>query len=557
MDTVAAEPTIGIDLGTTHCVVATVQQGKPTVVKNQRGDTLTPSVIAIGKQGRMLFGQVAKMQAVTNPLGTVYASKRLLGRRYSSPAVQAALPRLGYEVVKGERDEPRVRMGGRDWSIEELTGALLGELKRDAEAFLGKTVTRAVITVPAYFNDRQRQATRSAAQIAGLEVLRIINEPTAAALAYASRRKLDGKVAVFDLGGGTFDVSVLEVREGIFEVNGTGGDSLLGGEDFDQRLASWLAEGFKGTHGVDLGKDQAVWQRLREASERAKISLSAEAEAQVNLPFVRADPPLHLLTRVRREDLERVTADLCERLLLVTKRVLEEANVAPDSLAEVILVGGMTRMPLVAERVRGFFGREPSRGIHPEEAVALGAAIHAWSLVEGRTDHVLLDVTSHSLGVATADGRVRKLIPRNAVLPAARTQRFSTSRSGQTSVTVVVVQGEAEAIDEAELLGEFALEGLRPAPAGDVEVDVTFEIDAEGLLCVSARDADSGRQQSVTAQPAAGLAPEELKRIIASKSDSLLAPVAGQPVDVLAKLAAAMAELRRLLPRVTQMTAGT
>ncbi|MGQ0503823.1 MAG: molecular chaperone DnaK, partial [Myxococcaceae bacterium] len=492
------ELVIGIDLGTTNSVVATVSGNQPAVIKNRTGQNLTPSVVALTKAGKRLVGQIAKRQAITNPQETIYAAKRLIGRKFSSQQVQDALKVLPYQVQCGEHDDIRVRLGGKDVSLPEISAMVLLELKLDAEAFFGRPVNKAIVTVPAYFNDGQRQATKDAGKIAGLDILRILNEPTAAALAYGFGKNVSGKLAVFDLGGGTFDVSVLEVGNNVFDVIATGGDSYLGGEDFDNRIIEWLVFGFAKEHGVDLRKDRMALQRLKDAAEKAKIELSSVKESQVNLPFICTPPgggaALHLQRALTREKLEELTGDLCERTLTLCEQVLGEAGVKASDLKEVILVGGMTRMPRVVESVKKFFKREPCKGVHPDEVVALGAAVQAYALTsdgEEREQVLLLDVTPQSLGVAIAGGYVRKLIPKNTTVPTSMTEIFNTSKENQTTVKIMVLQGERELAHENELLGEFILTGLRQAPRGDVEIEVTFEINSEGIVSVAARDKET------------------------------------------------------------------
>ncbi|QSQ27345.1 molecular chaperone DnaK [Pyxidicoccus parkwayensis] len=522
-----AEPLIGIDLGTTNSIVATVQDGQPIVIKNRTGQALTPSVVAVSKNGKRLVGSIAKRQAITNPQETVYAAKRLIGRKFSSHEVQNALRSLPYEVVAGQHDDLRIRMGGRDLSVPEISAMILQELKVDAEAHFGRPVSKAVITVPAYFNDAQRQATKDAGRIAGLEVLRIINEPTAAALAYGFGRTVNGRVAVLDLGGGTFDVSVLEINQGVFDVVATGGDTYLGGEDWDNRIIEWLVFGFAKEHGIDLRKDRMALQRLKDAAEKAKVELSGVREAQLNLPFISTPPgggaALHLQSTLTRDKLEDLTTDLAERVVGITTEVLGEAGVRPSELKEVILVGGMSRMPKVVEAVRGYFRREPCKGVHPEEVVALGAAIQAHALVVQESELLLLDVTPQSLGVAIAGGFVRRLIPKNTTVPTSATETFATSKDFQRVVKIMVLQGEHELAHQNELLGEFVLTGLREALRGQVEIDVTFDINAEGIVSVHAKDRDTGLRQSITVTASSGLTEEELKRIMDEQREYLVA----------------------------------
>ena len=556
------EPVIGIDLGTTNSVVATVQGGQPVVIKNRTGQNLTPSVVAVAKNGKRLVGQIAKRQAITNPQETVSASKRLIGRKFSSAQVQDALKVLPYQVVCGEHDDVRVRLGGRDVSLPEISAQILGELKADAEAHFGRSVSKAIITVPAYFNDGQRQATKDAGRIAGLDVLRILNEPTAAALAYGFGKSVRGKIAVFDLGGGTFDVSVMEVGNDVFDVVATGGDTFLGGEDWDNRIIEWLVFGFAKEHGLDLRKDRMALQRLKDAAERAKVELSSAREAQINLPFICTPPgggaALHLQSVLTRDKLEELTNDLTQRTLAIADEVLEEAKVRVSELKEIILVGGMTRMPRIADEVKRHFKREPCKGVHPEEVVALGAGIQANALVAQEGEILLLDVTPQSLGVAIAGGYVRRLIPRNTTVPTSTTELFHTSKDYQSTVKIMVLQGEAELAHENELLGEFILSGLRQAPRGEVEIEVAFDINAEGIVSVSARDTETGQRQSITVTASGGLTQDELQRIMEEQRDYLLEARASEEVRLRrAELDASLKELTQLLPRVRELTQGT
>jgi len=521
------EPLIGIDLGTTNSIVATVQHGQPLVIKNRTGQALTPSVVAVSKNGKRLVGNIAKRQAITNPQETVYAAKRLIGRKFSSREVQDALRSLPYEVVAGQHDDLRIRMGGKELSVPEISAMILQELRSDAEAHFGRPVSRAVITVPAYFNDAQRQATKDAGRIAGLDVLRIINEPTAAALAYGFGRTVNGRVAVLDLGGGTFDVSVLEINQGVFDVVATGGDTYLGGEDWDNRIIEWLVLGFAKEHGIDLRKDRMALQRLKDAAEKAKVELSSVREAQLNLPFISTPPgggaALHLQATLTREKLDDLTSDLAERVVGISTEVLGAAGVRPSELKEVILVGGMSRMPRIVEAVRAHFRREPCKGVHPEEVVALGAAIQAHALVAQEGELLLLDVTPQSLGVAIAGGFVRRIIPKNTTVPTSATEVFATSKDFQRTVKIMVLQGEHEQAHQNELLGEFVLTGLREALRGQVEIEVTFDINAEGIVSVSAKDRDTGLRQSITVTASSGLTEEELKRIMDEQRGYLMA----------------------------------
>jgi molecular chaperone DnaK len=544
------EPVIGIDLGTTNSVVALVERGVPRVIPNRQSSNLTPSVVAVARNGKRLVGQIAKRQSVTNPEGTALAVKRFIGRKWSDPRIQEIKSRYSYELQAGEHDDIRIKLPDRTYAPPEISAMVLAELKLDAEAFFGKPVKKVVITVPAYFNDGQRQATKDAGAIAGLEVLRIINEPTAAALAYGFGKQVAGKLAVFDLGGGTFDVSVLEVNKGVFEVKSTGGDTFLGGEDFDNRIVEWLVFGFAKEFNVDLREDRMAMQRLRDAAEKSKCELSTAREAQVNLPFLftpkGGGAALHLNRVLTREKLEELTADLVERCVLHCKSTLEEAKVRPADLKEVLLVGGMTRMPRVQDAVRKFFGREPSKGVHPDEVVALGAAVQASSLTQAESEVLLLDVTPQSLGVAVAGGYMRVLIPKNTTVPTHVSEVFTTSRDQQTLVKIMVLQGENQMAKSNELLGEFLLTNLRAGPRGTVEIEVNFDISAEGILSVRGRDKETGREQTITVAPSGGLTNDELQQIL---NDTALPTAMGPaPASSLSpELLALKAEVNTLL----------
>jgi len=525
------EPVIGIDLGTTNSVVATVVDGMPRVIQNRSGQLLTPSVVALAKNGKRLVGQIAKRQAITNPADTVFAAKRLIGRRWGSREVEDARKVLPYELVAGpEGNDVRVRMGDRVWAVPEISSLVLAELKADAEAFFGRPVTRAVVTVPAYFNDGQRQATKDAGRIANLEVMRIINEPTSAALAYGFGKSVQKKVAVFDLGGGTFDVSILDIGKSVYDVVGVGGDTYLGGEDFDRRVMDWLTFSFAKEHGgVDLRKDKMALQRLKDASEKAKCELSTAAATSIHLPFLigggNGRPALHLEKQLQREKLEDLTRDLVDRCIRVTEQTLRDVGVRPTQIDDVILVGGMTRVPAVQKAVREFFGREPSRGVHPEEVVALGAAIQAHALAhpqKGSTEVLLLDVTPQNLGILVVGGYFTTIIPKNTTVPTSQMHLFTTSQDQQTSVRIAVLQGASEKATDNELLGEFVLAGIRPARRGEVEIEVAFDISADGIVSVSARDTMTDQRQSITVTATSGLTEDELKQIIDENKDELL-----------------------------------
>lgn len=507
---------IGIDLGTTNSVVAVVVGGEPVVIPNQEGNRTTPSVVAFTEKGERLVGQIAKRQSVTNPENTVFSIKRLMGRKYNSPQVDHAKKRLPYHIVEAPNGDAHVEARGKKYSPPEISAMILQKLKQAAEDYLGETVTEAVITVPAYFDDSQRQATKDAGQIAGLNVLRIINEPTAAALAYGLEKKKEEKVAVYDLGGGTFDVSVLEIGEGVIEVKSTNGDTYLGGDDFDLRIIDWMVDEFKKEQGVDLKHDKMALQRLKEAAERAKIELSTASETEINLPFVTADAtgPKHLLMKLSRAKFEQLTDDLVQKTIEPCKRALSDAGFSTGNIDEVILVGGQTRAPKVQQVVQGFFGKEPHKGVNPDEVVAVGAAIQA-AVLKGEVKEVLLlDVNPLSLGIETLGGIFTKMIERNTTIPTKKTQTFSTASDNQPAVTIKVHQGEREMASDNKLLGVFELVGIPPAPRGLPQIEVTFDIDANGILHVSAKDLGTGKEQSIRITASSGLSEEEIKRMM-------------------------------------------
>jgi len=512
------EYVIGIDLGTTNSCVAVVQNGVPTVLPNRQGYKTTPSMIAMTETKKRLVGHLAKRQSITNAEFTVYAAKRLIGRKWNSEPVRQVLKSAAYKLVEGPHSDVRVELRDRSYAVPEISAMVLAEMKAIAEEYLGQEVHKAVITVPAYFNDNQRQATKDAGTIAGLEVIRIINEPTAAALAYGFGRRMDKQVAVYDLGGGTFDISVLEMSsDGVFKVISTAGDTFLGGEDWDTRIIDWLVEGFKTEHGVDLRSDRMALQRLKDAAEKAKIELSSQRETEVNLPFIITsgrNEALHLQRVLTRGEFEQLTADLVHRTVEIMEQTLDDAGIGRDEIEDVVLVGGMTRVPSIERAVAQFFGREPSKGVHPDEVVALGAAIQGAALVEQGNKMILLDVTPHTLGVMVAGGMMEPLIPQNTTVPTARTRTFTTSRDNQTAVKILVIQGEHERAAENELLGEFILDGLRRAPAGVVEIDVTFEINADGIVSVCAKDLETGRDQSITVAATSGLTKDEIRSMV-------------------------------------------
>jgi molecular chaperone DnaK len=555
------DPVIGIDLGTTNSVVASVLEGVPRVIPNRSGQPLTPSVVAVARNGKALVGSLAKRQAITNAENTIYAAKRLIGRRWGSKEVEDARRVLPYELVAGpEGNDVRVILAGRPISVAEISAQVLTELRADAEAWFGGPVTRAVITVPAYFNDGQRQATKDAGRIAGLDVLRIINEPTSAALAYGFGRKLEKKVVVFDLGGGPVDVSVLDIGQSVYDVVGVGGDTYLGGEDFDRRIMDWLTFNFaKENGGVDLRQDKMALQRLRDASERAKCQLSGTPTADIHLPFLVAGgegkAALHLTKQLTREKLEELTRDLVERCIAVTERTLKDAGVRPAQVDEVLLVGGMTRMPRVQRAVKEFFGREPCKGVHPDEVVALGAAIQAQALAAPATagsEVLLLDVTPQNLGIMVVGGYFQTIIPRNTTVPTNQTHLFTTVQDNQTSVRIAVLQGEGDKATDNELLGEFVLAGIRPARRGEVSIEITFDISADGIVGVSAKDVATGQEQSINVTATSGLTEEELKRILDERLDDQLEKkqTTVELERARSRVAATIAEIEGLVPAV-------
>jgi molecular chaperone DnaK len=507
---------IGIDLGTTNSCVAVMEGGEPVVIPNAEGARTTPSIVAINKSGERLVGEVAKRQAITNPENTVFSIKRFMGRKYDDPEVDRDRRLVPYKVVRASNGDAWVEVQGKQYSPPEISAMILQKMKQDSEAYLGERVTQAVITVPAYFNDAQRQATRDAGKIAGLEVLRIINEPTAASLAYGLDKKKDERIAVYDLGGGTFDISILELGDGVFEVKSTNGDTHLGGDDFDQRVITWLADEFRKEQGIDLRQDRMALQRLKEAAEKAKKELSSSMQTEVNLPFITADAsgPKHLAITLSRSKLEQLVEDLVEKSRVPVTKALSDAGIRPSEVDEVVLVGGQTRMPAVQTLVRRIFDREPNRGVNPDEVVAIGAAVQAGVLTGDVKDVLLLDVTPLSLGIETLGGVSTRLIERNTTIPTQKTQVFSTASDNQPSVEINVLQGEREFAKDNRSLGSFILDGIPPAPRGIPQIEVTFDIDANGIVNVSARDKGTNREQKITIVPSSGLNKEQIDKMV-------------------------------------------
>ena len=557
-----SETVIGIDLGTTNSCVAVVENNQPAVIANRGGYKTTPSMVAITEAGKRLVGHIAKRQAVTNAEHTVFAAKRLIGRKWDSPQVLSAIANCPYRIVEGPHNDARLQLRGKAYSVPEISAMILQEMKMIAEDYLGHEATKAVITVPAYFNDSQRQATKDAGAIAGLDVIRIINEPTAAALAYGFGKNIDRTVAVYDLGGGTFDISILEISSsGVFKVVSTAGDTFLGGEDFDMRIIQWLVDGFKDEHAIDLREDRMALQRLKDAAEKAKCELSSVEETEVNLPFIISNArneALHLQRVLSRSQLEDLCRDLVERTVQTCEQTLEEAGLEKDEIEEVILVGGMTRMPLVQRAVAGCFKKEPGKGVHPDEVVGIGAAIQGAALVADTSDMILLDVTPHTLGIMVVGGYFEELIPLNTTVPTSRSKVFTTVRESQTAVKILVLQGESHRADENELLGEFILTGLRRAKAGEIEVEVTFEINADGIVSVQAKDLDTGMQQSITVTATSGLTQDEIKNMVDDAKDFAVARRESDEAEGVKQEAQKLiAQIEQLFPEVERVVAGS
>jgi molecular chaperone DnaK len=556
-----SEKVIGIDLGTTNSCVAVMEGDAPVVIPNRGGYKTTPSIVAVTEAGKRLVGHIAKRQAITNAENTVYAAKRLIGRKWNSPQVKNALMTSSYSIVEGPHADVRIKLRDKTYSVPEVSSMILQEMRVIAEDYLGHPVGKAVVTVPAYFNDNQRQATKDAGAIAGLDVIRIINEPTAASLAYGFGKDLDRTVAVYDLGGGTFDISILEIgSHGVFKVISTTGDTFLGGEDFDARVIDWLVESFKEEHEIDLRQDRMALQRLRDAAEKAKCELSSVKETEINLPFIIStgrNEALHLQRTLSRQTLEQLTEDLVERTVDICKQALDDAKLDADEVEDVILVGGMTRMPVIQKSVAEFFGREPSKSVHPDEVVALGAAIQGAALVEDKHEMILLDVTPHALGIMTFGSYFEELIPQNTTVPTSRTKVFTTSRDDQTAVKILVMQGESKKADENELLGEFILTGLRRAPKGHVEIEVTFEINTDGIVSVHAKDLETGQAQSIQVTATSGLTQDEIKSMMENAKDYMVERRQDEEFEGLKQQAETLiAEVERLFPDVERVVGG-
>ncbi len=554
------EKVIGIDLGTTNSCVAIVENKVPTVIQNRGGYKTTPSMVAITEAGKRLVGHIAKRQAVTNAENTVYAAKRLIGRKWDSPQVQSAAAACAYRIVEGPHGDARIALRDKVYSIPEVSAMILQEMRLIAEEYIGEEIKKAVVTVPAYFNDSQRQATKDAGTIAGLDVIRIVNEPTAAALAYGFNKSVNQTIAVFDLGGGTFDISILEISGSeVFKVVSTAGDTFLGGEDFDIRIMNWLVDEFQAEHGINLRDDRMALQRLKDASEKAKCELSDVEETEINLPFVISNAnneALHLQHALSRTQLNGMCEDLVLRTIEICRVTLKESGLSTKDIDEVILVGGMTRMPRLQDAVAEFFERQPSRGVHPDEVVALGAAIQGDSLLGEQKDMILLDVTPHTLGIMVVGGYFEELIPQNTTIPTMRSKVFTTVRDSQTAVKILVMQGESKRAEDNELLGEFVLTGLRRAPAGQVEIDVSFEINADGIVNVNAKDLETGAAQSITVTSTSGLTLEEISSMAVKAEDFAVARRSDDVMEAVKQEAETIvAEIEQLFPEVEQVVA--
>lgn len=551
---------IGIDLGTTNSCVAMVEDGVPTVIPNRGGYKTTPSMVAITEAGKRLVGHIAKRQAITNAENTVYSAKRLIGRKWDSVQVKSARQTASYTIVEGPHSDVRIDLRDNLYSVQEISAMILQEMKLIAEEYRPDESTKAVITVPAYFNDSQRQATKDAGHIAGLDVIRIINEPTAAALAYGYGKDIDKLVAVFDLGGGTFDISILEIGEGgVFKVVATAGDTFLGGEDFDARIIDWLVNNFREEHEVDLREDRMALQRLKDAAEKSKCELSTVTETDINLPFIisvgRGNESLHLQRTITRDVLESQVRDLIDRCIEICRGTLGDAQLSASDVDEVVLVGGMTRMPAVQAAVGAFFGREPCKGVHPDEVVAIGAAIQGMALVDEEEDLILLDVTPHALGLLTFGKAFEELIGANTTVPTSQTKIFTTSRDNQTAVKILVMQKESE---ETQLLGEFILTGLRAAPKGQIEIEVTFSIDSDGIVSVSAKDLETGREQSIDVTASSGLTPEEIEEMMENAQEYMVDRKQSDEYEAAEQQAEKLiADVEKLFPDVEKIVASS
>src|ERR1700691_4262427 len=558
----ATEKVIGIDLGTTNSCVAIVEDGTPSVIPNRGGYKTTPSMVAIAENGKRLVGHIAKRQAITNAENTVYAAKRLIGRKWNSPQVKNSVATSSYRISQGPHNDVRIVLREKDFSVPEISAMVLQEMKLIAEDYLGEPASKAVITVPAYFNDNQRQATKDAGEIAGLDVIRIINEPTAAALSYGFGKNVEKMVAVYDFGGGTFDISILEIgSSGVFKVIATAGDTFLGGEDVDARVIDWLIHGFKTDHGIDLRQDRMALQRLKDAAEKAKCELSSVREAEVNLPFIISsgrNEALHLQRSITREQLEELSEDLIERTVDICRQTLADAKLEKNEIEEVVLVGGMTRMPKIQQAVADFFQRDPCKGVHPDEVVALGAGIQGAALVDDKAEMILLDVTPHALGIMTFGSYFEELIPQNTTVPTHRQKIFTTSRDNQTAVKILVMQGESEKAEDNEVLGEFILTGLRRATKGQVEIEVTFEINADGIVSVRAKDLETALEQSIQVTATSGLTRDEIKNMIDNAKDHMVERRGSEELEAARQEAEKIiGEIERLFPQVEKVVASS